>query len=38
MEAQSDEKIIEMWKKYKNNPMIEWKESIKKIIARHNLV
>lgn len=38
MEAQSDEKIIEMWKKYKNNPMIEWKESIKKVIARHNLV
>jgi len=37
IEAQSDEKIITMWKKYQTNPMIEWKESIKKVIAAHNL-
>ncbi|MGE4284555.1 MAG: radical SAM protein [Clostridia bacterium] len=37
IEAQSDEKIIAMWKKYRTNPMIEWKESIKKVIAAHNL-
>ncbi len=37
MEAQSDENIIAMWEKYKDNPMIEWKESIKKVIASHNL-
>ena len=37
MKAQTDEKIIAMWEKYKNNPMIEWKESIKKVIASHNL-
>lgn len=37
MEAQSDEKIIAMWVRYKDNPMIEWKESIKKVITSHNL-
>jgi DNA repair photolyase len=32
--SQSDEKIIKMWREYKNNPMIEWKESIKKVIEK----
>ncbi|MGD1832517.1 MAG: radical SAM protein [Sphaerochaetaceae bacterium] len=35
--AQCDENIIDIWKKYKDNPMIEWKESIKKVIAAHEL-
>lgn len=38
MKSQSDENIIAIWKRYKDNPMIEWKESIKKVIAAHNLV
>jgi hypothetical protein len=38
MNAQSDENIIAIWRKYKDNPMIEWKESIKKVVAAHNLV
>jgi uncharacterized Fe-S cluster-containing radical SAM superfamily protein len=37
MGAQSDENIIAIWKRYKDNPMIEWKESIKKVIAAYNL-
>jgi len=37
MKAQSDENIISIWERYKDNPMIEWKESIKKVIAAHNL-
>lgn len=35
--SQSDEKVIAMWEKYRNNPKIEWKESIKKVITTHNL-
>lgn len=38
MEAQSDKNIIEIYKRYKDNPMIEWKESIKKVIEAHNLI
>ena len=38
MKSQSDENIIAIWKRYKDNPMIEWKESIKKVVAAHNLV
>lgn len=37
MAAQSDKNIIAIWQKYKENPMIEWKESIKKVVASHNL-
>ena len=33
IEAQSDENIIAIWNKYKDNPIIEWKESIRKVIA-----
>ena len=33
--AQCDEKIIAIWEKYKNNPKVEWKESIKKVLAKH---
>ncbi|MDK2860280.1 MAG: hypothetical protein PWP25_1466 [Sphaerochaeta sp.] len=38
MNAQSDKNIIAIWRKDKDNPMIEWKESIKKVVAAHNLV
>lgn len=37
IEVQSDEKVIAMWEKHKDNPIFEWKESIKKVIAAHNL-
>lgn len=37
MKAQSDENIISIWERYKDNPMIEWKDSIKKVIVAHNL-
>ena len=37
MKAQSDENIISIWERYRDNPMIEWKESIKKVITAHNL-
>lgn len=30
VESQSDSKMIELFLKYRNNPLIEWKESIKK--------
>jgi DNA repair photolyase len=35
IEAQCDENIIAIWLKYKDNPKIEWKESIKKVISRY---
>lgn len=31
IDSQSDEKILALYEKYKNNPMIQWKESIKKV-------
>lgn len=33
--SQSDEKILALFLKYKNNPLIEWKESIKKVAIAH---
>lgn len=35
IESQSDEKIIALWKKYQDNPKVEWKESIKKVIGAY---
>ena len=32
VDSQSDEKIIELYKRYNDNPKIEWKESIKKVV------
>ena len=37
MDAQCDKNIIAIWEKYKNNPKIEWKESIKKVINGQGL-
>ena len=31
VDSQSDEKILKLFLKYKDNPLIEWKESIKKV-------
>ena len=36
MEAQSDENIIAIYERFKDNPMIEWKESIKKVITSYS--
>lgn len=36
--TQIDEKIIELFNKYKDNPMIEWKESIKKVAIEAGLM
>ncbi len=33
--SQSDEKILALFLKYKDNPLIEWKESIKKVAIAH---
>lgn len=33
--SQSDEKIMALFLKYKDNPLIEWKESIKKVAIAH---
>ena len=35
--AQCDKNIIAIWEKYKNNPKIEWKESIKKVLSNHSI-
>ena len=35
VESQSDEKILNLFLKYKDNPLIEWKESIKKVALTH---
>lgn len=32
VDSQSDEKIIELYKRYNDDPKIEWKESIKKVV------
>jgi len=31
---QSDENTLKLYERYKNDPMIRWKESIKKVVAR----
>ena len=30
---QSDDAILELYEKYKDNPKIKWKESIKKVVG-----
>lgn len=35
IDAQCDNNIIAIWRKYKDNPKIEWKESIKKVIYKN---
>ena len=35
---QSDKNIIDLYIKYKDNPKIQWKESIKKVAIEHNLL
>ena len=35
VESQTDDKILKLFNKYKDNPMIEWKESIKKVALAH---
>ncbi len=35
VESQSDEKILKLFLKYKDNPLVEWKESIKKVALAH---
>ena len=35
VESQSDEKILDLFLRYKDNPIIEWKESIKKVALSH---
>lgn len=32
---QSDENIMELYNKYENNPMIRWKESIERVVAKN---
>ena len=32
---QSDDNILNLYEKYKHNPQIEWKESIKKVINKY---
>jgi hypothetical protein len=34
---QSDDKIIQLYNRYKNDPKIMWKESIKKVIKNHRV-
>ncbi|MDD2296734.1 MAG: radical SAM protein [Sphaerochaetaceae bacterium] len=38
LETQTDEKIIDLFNRYKKNAMIEWKESIKKVVINHGLM
>lgn len=38
VESQSDEKIMALFLKYKDNPLIEWKESIKKVAIANGFV
>lgn len=38
LEAQTDEKIIDLFNRYKENAKIEWKESIKKVAISHSLM
>ena len=33
MECQADEKIKQLYSRYKDNPLIKWKESIKKVVG-----
>ena len=35
VDSQSDEKIMKLFGEYKDNPKIEWKESIKKVALAH---
>lgn len=37
LESQTDDKILCLYERYKDNPMIEWKESIKKVVLAHKL-
>ncbi|MPN56836.1 hypothetical protein SDC9_204529 [bioreactor metagenome] len=36
--TQTDQKIIDLFNRYKDNPMIEWKESIKKVAIEAGLM
>jgi DNA repair photolyase len=36
--TQTDEKILSLYERYHDNPMIEWKESIKKVVLEHGLI
>lgn len=36
--SQTDEKILTLYEQYKDNPSIEWKESIKKVVLAHGLI
>lgn len=36
--SQSDAKIIVLFNKYRGNPKIQWKESIKKVAIEHNIM
>jgi len=38
MQWQSDDEIIRLYRKYKGNPKIQWKESIKKVAIEHVLM
>lgn len=38
LESQTDDKILGLYERYKDNPMIEWKESIKKVLLHHGLI
>lgn len=35
VDSQSDDKILSLYLRYRNNPLIEWKESIKKVVLAH---
>ena len=37
LSSQSDEKILSLYNRYKDNPKVEWKESIKKVVLNNGL-
>lgn len=36
--SQTDEKIVKVYERYKDNPSIAWKESIRKVVLAHGLL
>jgi len=38
LKSQTDEKILGLYERYKDNPIIEWKERIKKVLLLHGLI
>lgn len=36
LSTQTDEKILALYARYRDNPVIAWKESIKKVIQAHS--